>query len=178
MPANMAFQRTRHPSLRSGRSLRSLGSPLNAYPLCGGSRLVPVAALAIVFLGCTSIQPVPEVSGCPEPAGNWSDAETRRISECWIWHDRMVLDACLRLGRVGTLESVSSLIYALKLYPPASGERGVAGMIDTTEHCAESLRQITKQDLGYGPEAWEAWWVAGDHPSVPAPPPKRSLPAS
>jgi hypothetical protein len=27
----MAFQRTRRPSLRSGRSLRSLGSPLNAY---------------------------------------------------------------------------------------------------------------------------------------------------
>ena len=30
---NMAFQRTRRPSLRSGRSLRSLGSPLNALPL-------------------------------------------------------------------------------------------------------------------------------------------------
>ena len=29
----MAFQRTRRPSLRSGRSLCSLGSPLNAYPL-------------------------------------------------------------------------------------------------------------------------------------------------
>jgi len=29
----MALQRTRRPSLRSGRSLRSLGSPLNAYPL-------------------------------------------------------------------------------------------------------------------------------------------------
>jgi len=31
----MALQRTRRPSLRSGRSLRSLGSPLNAYPLGG-----------------------------------------------------------------------------------------------------------------------------------------------
>jgi hypothetical protein len=31
----MAFQRTRRPSLRSGRSLRSLGSPLQAYPLAG-----------------------------------------------------------------------------------------------------------------------------------------------
>ena len=29
---NMALQRTRRPSLRSGRSLRSLGSPLNARP--------------------------------------------------------------------------------------------------------------------------------------------------
>jgi hypothetical protein len=33
----MAFQRTRRPSLRSGRSLRSLGSPLNAYPLGGAN---------------------------------------------------------------------------------------------------------------------------------------------
>ena len=33
VPPNMALQRTRRPSLRSGRSLRSLGSPLNAYPL-------------------------------------------------------------------------------------------------------------------------------------------------
>jgi len=32
-PPNMALQRTRRPSLRSGRSLRSLGSPLNALPL-------------------------------------------------------------------------------------------------------------------------------------------------
>jgi len=35
LPPNMALQRTRRPSLRSGRSLRSLGSPLNAYPLAG-----------------------------------------------------------------------------------------------------------------------------------------------
>jgi len=34
-PPNMALQRTRRPSLRSGRSLRSLGSPLNAYLLGG-----------------------------------------------------------------------------------------------------------------------------------------------
>ena len=32
---NMALQRTRRPRLRSGRSLRSLGSPLNARSLCG-----------------------------------------------------------------------------------------------------------------------------------------------
>ena len=29
----MALQRTRRPRIRSGHSLRSLGSPLNAYPL-------------------------------------------------------------------------------------------------------------------------------------------------
>jgi hypothetical protein len=32
---NMALQRTRRPRFRSGRSLRSLGSPLNAYLLGG-----------------------------------------------------------------------------------------------------------------------------------------------
>jgi hypothetical protein len=32
-PPNMALQRTRRPRIRSGRSLRSLGSPLNARPL-------------------------------------------------------------------------------------------------------------------------------------------------
>ncbi len=31
-PPNMALQRTRRPRIRSGRSLRSLGSSLNAYP--------------------------------------------------------------------------------------------------------------------------------------------------
>jgi hypothetical protein len=31
----MALQRTRRPSLRSGRSLRSLGSPLNTRPFGG-----------------------------------------------------------------------------------------------------------------------------------------------
>jgi hypothetical protein len=34
---NMALQRTRRPRFRSGRSLRSLGSPLNARPLDGRS---------------------------------------------------------------------------------------------------------------------------------------------
>ncbi len=36
VPPNMALQRTRRPRIRSGRSLRSLGSPLNAQPLCVG----------------------------------------------------------------------------------------------------------------------------------------------
>jgi hypothetical protein len=34
-PHNMALQRTRRPRFRSGRSLRSLGSPLNARSLGG-----------------------------------------------------------------------------------------------------------------------------------------------
>jgi hypothetical protein len=35
---NMALQRTRRPRLRSGRSLCSLGSPLNARSLGNGKR--------------------------------------------------------------------------------------------------------------------------------------------
>jgi hypothetical protein len=34
-PPNMALQRIRRPGIRSGRSLRSLGSPLNARPFGG-----------------------------------------------------------------------------------------------------------------------------------------------
>jgi hypothetical protein len=36
---NMALQRTRRPRLRSGRSLQSLGSPLNARPFGAGEEL-------------------------------------------------------------------------------------------------------------------------------------------
>jgi|SRR5687767_4711018 len=53
----MALQRTRRPSLRSGRSLRSLGSPLNAYPF-GGVRLnalVSCLAALVVVTACRSV---------------------------------------------------------------------------------------------------------------------------
>jgi hypothetical protein len=40
--ANIALQRTRRPRIRSGRSLRSLGSPLNARPL-GAEEIALVA---------------------------------------------------------------------------------------------------------------------------------------
>ena len=55
-PPNMAFQRTRRPSLRSGRSLRSLGSPLNAQPFgvtlkrCWGTATLGTAVLIFVAL--------------------------------------------------------------------------------------------------------------------------------
>ena len=45
---NMALQRTRRPSLCSGRSLRSLGSPLNAQPL--GAALI-TATLSLYACG-------------------------------------------------------------------------------------------------------------------------------
>jgi hypothetical protein len=38
-PPSMTLQRTRRPRVRSGRSLRSLGSPLNARPLDVGARI-------------------------------------------------------------------------------------------------------------------------------------------
>jgi hypothetical protein len=54
----MALQRTHRPRFRSGRSLRSLGSPLNAYPFGGThdhqiARPAFVASLAIAFVGST-----------------------------------------------------------------------------------------------------------------------------
>ena len=47
MPPNMASQRTRRP--RSGRSLRSHGSPLNARPLGGPDKDVGVRELREVL---------------------------------------------------------------------------------------------------------------------------------
>ena len=52
----MALQRTRRPRIRSGRSLHSLGSPLNARPL-GGTRIksfLGIALAASLATGCAS----------------------------------------------------------------------------------------------------------------------------
>ena len=49
----MALQRTRRPSLRSGRSLRSLGSPLNARPL-GLASLITISLTLSSLIGCAS----------------------------------------------------------------------------------------------------------------------------
>jgi TonB family protein len=48
--SNMALQRTRRPRLRSGRSLRSLGSPLNARPLGHTKVRFPLIALVVVVV--------------------------------------------------------------------------------------------------------------------------------
>ena len=48
-PHNMALQRTRRPRFRSGRSLRSLGSPLNARPLGAGKTQLAVGAGCLFF---------------------------------------------------------------------------------------------------------------------------------
>ena len=45
----MALQRTRCPRLRSGRSLRSLGSPLNARPLGARSSIMEMSKLGLVL---------------------------------------------------------------------------------------------------------------------------------
>jgi hypothetical protein len=53
MPSNMALQRTRRPSLRSGRSLRSLGSPLNARPLARAK--VSTRRCVLALIGATLV---------------------------------------------------------------------------------------------------------------------------
>jgi hypothetical protein len=47
----MALQRTRRPRIRSGRSLRSLGSPLNAR-LLGGRKPLHILLTILVIAGC------------------------------------------------------------------------------------------------------------------------------
>src|SRR5512144_1840370 len=61
MAPNMALQRTRRPRIRSGRSLRSLGSPLNARSLGGRktSRVLSASFLVIwlaLGVGCQSTE--------------------------------------------------------------------------------------------------------------------------
>ena len=59
-----SLQRTRRPRIRSGRSLRSLGSPLNAQPLDGRSQIAACLVTAIAVMcaaSCTTrTQTVPE----------------------------------------------------------------------------------------------------------------------
>jgi hypothetical protein len=56
-PPNMALQRTRRPRIRSGRSLRSLGSPLNARPLGATRACTAIGAVAVglflLVVGCS-----------------------------------------------------------------------------------------------------------------------------
>ncbi len=64
LPPNMALQRTRRPRVRSGCSLRSLGSPLNAR-LLGRSWPFLVAAVAVLVCRtsrCASPSPTPTKS--------------------------------------------------------------------------------------------------------------------
>ena len=58
----MALQRTCRPSLRSGRSLCSLGSPLNARPL-GGKRLEDVEMTRPEIAGISPFFIVQDVAG-------------------------------------------------------------------------------------------------------------------
>jgi len=57
----MALQRTHGPSLRPGRSLRSLGSPLNAQPL--GRRILICLLLAVSAVDVAALNPSPSVKG-------------------------------------------------------------------------------------------------------------------
>jgi hypothetical protein len=60
----MALQRTRRPRLRSGRSLRSLGPPLNARSLGGGGLSLCLLSLAL-FTGCTPRTTQQPTAGSP-----------------------------------------------------------------------------------------------------------------
>src|SRR5512138_3736949 len=73
LAANMALQRTRRPRIGSGRSLRSLGSPLNARSLDAGRQkekrmfrrwsplFLTLATLAMMLLGHRAAAAAPAV---------------------------------------------------------------------------------------------------------------------
>src|SRR6476659_11399535 len=63
LAANMALQRTRRPRIRSGRALRSLGSPLNARSLDAAENCGAPHASGVL------LRHVGAVSGAPLPAG-------------------------------------------------------------------------------------------------------------
>ena len=65
---NTALQRTRRPSLRSGRSLRSLGSPLNAQPLDAGRELRRASGLIRSGEGLRTVAVGRAASGSASPA--------------------------------------------------------------------------------------------------------------
>ena len=71
--SNMAFQLTRRPSLRSGHSLGSFGSPPNAYPLGRLSRFA-AASILCVIAGRSFVQACSRV-GDVEPALTVRNAE-------------------------------------------------------------------------------------------------------
>jgi hypothetical protein len=59
-----SLQRTRRPRFRSGRSLCSLGSPLNARPLGGGVAVRVQVAIAILLIGCARVQVFAQRDDC------------------------------------------------------------------------------------------------------------------
>ena len=104
---NMALQRTRRPSLCSGRSLRSLGSPLNARPL-GGTRfatLFLVSAFAAFSGGHSLAQEL-----TPQPRFVNVRVLTVQTSSCGV-------------GGEETLPGVE--ILATQIGPPATRGRAV-----------------------------------------------------
>jgi len=88
-PPNMALQRPRRFRLRSGRSLRSLGSPLNARSLGGqwekqlhpgrkGAALLLALAIAAPACRTATVQPAPYVAPSSYPATT-PEAEQRNM---------------------------------------------------------------------------------------------------
>ena len=66
-PSNMALQRTRRPRFRSGRSLRSLGSPLNARLLDAGRELRRASGLVGSGEGLRTVAVGRAASGSASP---------------------------------------------------------------------------------------------------------------
>ena len=68
---NMALQRTRRPRFRSGRSLRSLGSPLNARPLGGRSSRQQLAFASVPSRSTVLATPASSGAECRLMVDRW-----------------------------------------------------------------------------------------------------------
>jgi hypothetical protein len=78
----MALQRTRRPRFRSGRSLRSLGSPLNAQPL-GTRRLRLAIAVAITIAAAACHEEGPTQPAAESLTGVWIGGLMRGCFADW-----------------------------------------------------------------------------------------------
>ena len=169
----MAFQRTRRPSLRSGRSLRSLGSPLNAYPL-GALRLSGSIAVLLAAIG-SAVFAETVISHGPSPAGmalrliatGTANAESlsglivEAAEKKWS-HPLMprlldVLDAYSRDGEVAAGQVSDAFTIAEQQIESGGSKKTIAG-------AAHSLRTRLKSRLTL-PKSPEGWFE--HNPEIP-----------
>jgi Carboxypeptidase regulatory-like domain len=91
----MALQRTRRPRLRSGCSLRSLGSPLNARPF--GAAMVFIVLSPVVMVGCAAHR-----------TANLSSVSGLVVDDHGIRLPGATVDLTYSLGRAAQVSAITS----------------------------------------------------------------------
>ena len=140
---NMALQRTRRPRFRSGRSLRSLGSPLMRRPL-GRCRLAPwrsLVAVACIAVACFSGEPAIKAvevrNSQRELVKTLSGLEVNRFRE--LWARKRVTAVNEPPGAYGyKLNIAFEATYESWLYDP----RGFATVLSVKEQRAYAIDDV------------------------------------